>query len=121
MTRSEEVDKQLEEHKRPKEQGAAKKEQGVEQECSPFVLSEALPVVPAKLVRRILKGKYVDMAELLSDNLEAERRRALADYRESRPRVGRREVPDLLSLLKCFGLYAAIVASRSGGLSGAND
>ena len=48
MARSEEVDKRPEEHKRPKEQGAAKKEQGVEQECSPFVPSEALPVVPAK-------------------------------------------------------------------------
>ena len=45
MTRSEEVDKWSEEHKRPEEQGAAKKEQGVEQECSPIVLSEALPVV----------------------------------------------------------------------------
>ena len=51
------------------------------------------------------------MAELLSDNLEAERRTALADCGESGPRVGRREVPDLLSWLKCFSLYAAIVAS----------
>ena len=33
------------------------------------MLSEALPVVPAKLVRRILKGEYVDMVELLSDDL----------------------------------------------------
>ena len=96
MARSEEVDKRPEEHKQPEEQGAAKKEQGVEQECSPFVLSEALPAVPAKLVKGkyvdMLKGKYVDMAELLSDNLEAERRRALADCGESGPRVGRREV-----------------------------
>ena len=48
----------------------------------------------------------------LSDNLEVEQRRALADCGESGPRVGRREVPDLLSWLKCFSLYAAIVASR---------
>ena len=41
----------------------------------PFVLSEALPVVPAKLVKRILKrGELVDMVELLKDNMEAERR-----------------------------------------------
>ncbi len=37
----------------------------------PFVLSEALPVVPSKLVRRILRAEYVDMAELLKDNMEA--------------------------------------------------
>ena len=83
----------------------------VEQECSPFLLTETLLVVPAKLMRRILKGEYVNMAELLSHNLEVERRRALADYGESGPRVGRHEVPDLLSWLKCFSLYAVIVAS----------
>ena len=32
------------------------------QDVHPFVLSEVLPVV---LVQRILKGEYVDMAELL--------------------------------------------------------
>ena len=41
-----------------------------------------------------------------------ERRRALADSGESGPRVGCREVPDLLSWLKCFSLYAPIVASQ---------
>jgi len=38
----------------------------------PFILSEALPVVPPKLVKRIVKGEYVDMAELLNDNMEVE-------------------------------------------------
>ena len=101
----------------PEVQEPARKEEkkGVEQECSPFVLSEALPVVPAKLVKRILRGEYVDMSELLSDNLEAERRRALSEMGESGPRVSRREVPDLLSWLKCFSLYAAIVASQYPG------
>lgn len=37
---------------------------------NPFVLGEALPAVPAKLVRRILKPEYIDMAELLHDNIE---------------------------------------------------
>ena len=41
----------------------------------PFILGEALPLVPAKLVKRILRGEYIDMAELLKDNVEAERRR----------------------------------------------
>ena len=46
-------------------------------EAKPYFLGEALPVVPQKLVRRITRGEYVNMAELLKENLEAERRRAL--------------------------------------------
>ena len=42
-------------------------------EVSPFVLSEALPVVPAKLLKHVVRGKFVDMAELLKDNMQAER------------------------------------------------
>ena len=38
----------------------------------PFVLSEALPVVPGRLVQRIQRGDYVEMAELLKDNVEEE-------------------------------------------------
>ena len=40
----------------------------------PFILSEGLPPVPHKLAARILRGEFVDMAELLRDNLEAQRR-----------------------------------------------
>ena len=40
----------------------------------PFILSEGLPPVPHKLVLRVLRGEYVDMAELLRDNLEAQQR-----------------------------------------------
>ena len=83
---------------------------------SAFILSEALPVVPAKLVKRIQKAEYVDMAELLKDNMEAERRRMLSDsafpqsHLTNRP--VRREIPDMLSWLQCFSLYAAVVASK---------
>ena len=38
--------------------------------ATPFVLSEDLPPVPAKLVAKIQKGDYVDMAELLCDTME---------------------------------------------------
>lgn len=41
---------------------------------SPFILSEGLSPVPAKLVAKIQKGNYVDMAEFLCDNMEWERR-----------------------------------------------
>ena len=39
-----------------------------------FILAYTLPVIPAKLVRKIQKGEFVDMAELLKDDTEAERR-----------------------------------------------
>ena len=45
---------------------------------SAFILSEALPVVPDKLVKQIQKAEYVDMEELLKDNMDAERRRMLS-------------------------------------------
>ena len=83
-----------------------------EGENNPFVLSEALPVVPAKLVRRIRRGEFVDMAELLKDNMEIERHRAAqgSDGSAHPPEwVGRKEVPDLLSWLHCYSLFAAIM------------
>ena len=39
-----------------------------------FILSEALPVVPARLVKRIEQAEFVDLAEFLKDNMEVERR-----------------------------------------------
>lgn len=85
-------------------------------EVSSFVLSEALPVVPAKLVKRIWKGEFVDMAELLKDNMEAERRRTAIEGESSQGLLGqrgsRREVPDILSWLQCFSAYAAVLCSR---------
>ena len=78
-----------------------------------FILSEALPIVPPKLVKRIVKGEYVDMAELLNDNMEVERRRALFESElsscSSQQRPGCREIPDILSWLYCFSLYAAVI------------
>ena len=46
------------------------------QETPQLVVSESLPVVPGKLVRKILQGEYVEMAELLKDNMEMDRRMA---------------------------------------------
>lgn len=81
---------------------------------SPFVLSEGLPPVPAKLVAKIQKGDYVDMAELLRDNMEWERRLSSSDSSGSKiGRASRREVPDLLSWITCFGIYASVVCDKS--------
>ena len=85
-------------------------------EVPPFVLSKALPVVPAKLVKRILKGEFVNMVELLKDNMEIERRCVVAEGESSQgllgPRGTRREVPDILSWLQSFSAYAAVLCSQ---------
>ena len=58
------------------------------EDTPPFILEEALPVLPVKLVKRIQKGEYIDMVELLKDNIEAR----LASVEEGR---SSREVSNL--------------------------
>jgi hypothetical protein len=80
-----------------------------------FLLSECLPPVPAKLVSRILKGDFIDMAELLRDNLEAERRGTLQDSTSGASSSSSqvrtcREVPDLLSWVQVPRAGAEVVS-----------
>ena len=82
------------------------------EDLHPYIISEALPKVPGKLVRRILSGEYVDMAELLKDNVEAERRRLLSGESRAGQRLECREVPDFERWLQCFSAYAAVVCSK---------
>ncbi len=84
-----------------------------------FMVGEGLPPVPAKLVGKILRGEFVDMAELLRDNIEADRRRNAIDPSHScgagglgGTRPARREIPDILSWIQCFGVYICVVASK---------
>ena len=73
------------------------------EKVSPFVLGEGIPPVPSCLVSRIWDDEYVDMAELLRDNFEAERRGCSGRMPQSGPPSAshtkplRREVPDILS------------------------
>ena len=55
------------------------------------------------------------MAELLRDNLEVQRREASHERQQSSPspaRRRRREIPDLLSWVSCFGVYAAVLSCK---------
>ena len=84
---------------------------------SPICAGESLPVIPAKLVKKILRGDYEDMADLLKDNLEAEWCRYSQEWKDGQPQFGqlpcyRREVPDMLSWLNCFSLYAAVITGK---------
>ncbi len=78
----------------------------------PFILSDGLPPVPPKLVKKIQRGDYVDMAELFRDNMELGRRHPLDAGLGGGARPARREVPDLLSWIACFGMYASVVAQK---------
>ena len=79
--------------------------------------SASLPLVPAKVVEKILSGQFVDMAELVRDNLEVEQQCNTMESVSAGPVPttswpGRREVPDLLSWVQCFGMFASVMASN---------
>ena len=92
------------------EKGKAKEESPTH----PFIVGAALPVVPAKLVQKILNGEFIDMSDLLKDNMESERRRRATDNIGT-PSVGttsRRKIPDILSWLHCYSLYVAVICDK---------
>ena len=99
------------EDKGSKEGGGAPSGSSVKS-ATPFIMGASLPPIPAKLVTKIQKREFVEIAELLRDNIEAERRRTkdggTGGYTSSQ---SRREVPDILSWIQCFGTYACIVAA----------
>ena len=77
-----------------------------------FLHSEGLPPIPANLVAKIQKGDFVDVAELLRDNMEAERRHSKEDGASTSSgqlAQSRREVPNMLSWVQFFGIYTSIV------------
>ena len=74
----------------------------------PFILREGLPPVPHKLASKILRGEYIDIAELLRTTLKCKdgRRPQLQQPLTPRPSStpkSRREVPYILSWVQCFG------------------
>ena len=68
--RGENVRKQAVELPRGDEDKGTEEELASTLGATSFILGESLPVVPAKLVKRIIRGDYLDMAEMLSDNME---------------------------------------------------
>ena len=79
----------------------------------PFFLSKDMAPVPAKLVAKIHRSEFVDMAELLRDNLEVRRQEDNHEIPTSgESKRSRREIPDLISWVQCFGTYMAVVALK---------
>ena len=68
-------------------------------------------MMSARLVKKIHRGEYVDMAELLKDNMEVERCIQKSTMGPASQVATRREIPDMLNWLRCYSLYAAIICS----------
>ena len=83
-------------------------------------LSHGFPLMPPKLVGKILKWEYVGMSELLPDNLElarrtAEAQRSLATSCSSKAPKKRELTEDLKGLAAwsvCFSTYIAIISKE---------
>ncbi len=91
---------------RPRE-GAKKAAEGAAQK---FSMGVTLPTVPARLVKRILSGEFVDMGELYQDALRAEFRRSSEgdEQKASKPRTFR-SVADRDVWVASFAQYAGVI------------
>ena len=63
-----------------------------------------------------MKRDFVDMAEFLKNNTEAESRQCSSKRQTGQGHTGhamsRKEVPDLMSWLWCFGIYAVVLCDK---------
>ena len=82
----------------------------------PLILSPALPPIPARLVEKIQKGSFVDMKELLGDNITLFQRMeevhkpgsSSHQWVTTAPSPKLREVSSPLSWMSCFIAYMAV-------------
>ena len=76
----------------------------------PILLSDGLPPVPARLVKRVKQGMFVEMAELFPDYLSSAEANTGDQPTSSKTKL--QEVNNILDWIQCFGVYMAIL-SRS--------
>lgn len=76
-------------------------------------VGEGLPPVPVKLVEKIHKWEFVDMAEMLPEYWgTAQNLRAETAHGNSRP-VAKKKVTDIMSWVQCFAVYTSVMASKN--------
>ena len=83
------------------------------QRQGPVVISPAFPPIPAKLAAKILSGAYVEMRELLPDNIMLRRQLEIQDEfapSPSQPKPPLREVQSITSWVCCMVTYLAVLA-----------
>lgn len=84
------------------------------QVTQPVVISPALPPIPGKLVAKITSGAFVEMRELLPDNLTLRRTMEIQDEFSATPQTIKpplREVQSLTSWVCCMATYFAVLAA----------
>ena len=83
----------------------------------PFVLGEGLPILPAKLTAKILRGEFVEMHELLQDNIALKKKVAedpncTSHAKPSKKRELTEDVQGLLSWVECFNLFSSVLTTK---------
>lgn len=74
-------------------------------------IGTGLPPVPRKLVERIQAGEYVDMVELLPDRLSAHGSGIAKEEKELKRT--KHQITSIAEWVQCFGVYIAVVISKS--------
>ena len=75
-----------------------------------FSLGETFPPIPGKLVKKIQAEEYVDLSELLPDNVELLRRAEAEPSTQVQGQRQLRRVSTLSTWVQCFATYAAVLA-----------
>ena len=69
--------------------------------------------IPGRLVQRIVDGAFVDMAELLPDNLELLRRESINPFPSKDSKVKLRQISSVSAWVQCFATNVAIVSQSA--------
>ena len=73
----------------------------------PFYIGGGLPPIPEKLVRHIQDGRYINIAELLQDNLEVSN---LTDNQNTTTKCKQQDITEIMDWIQCFSIYIAVVS-----------
>jgi len=76
----------------------------------PKLISVGLPPIPAKLVKRIQDGLFVEMAELLAENFISPE--YTVDNQSTSSKQKPKEVTNITDRVQCFGLFIAIISLK---------
>ena len=91
---------------------------GKKVQYKPFTHAGSLPMIPAHLVEKIFKGQYVDLSDLLQDNILLAKKSASSistSHTESgliqryKKREFTKDEAGMLIWIRCFAVYTAVV------------
>jgi len=88
----------------------AKKSMSTDKPLPPRLISGGLPPIPAKLVKRIQDGLFVEMAELLAETLISPE--YTVDDQSTSSKQKPKEVTSITDWVQCFGLFIAIISLK---------